>query len=174
MRAGCISVAQQLRAAGWQCVGLCPANARVCVAPAMLLLAHALVDVSDQPVAAIDPDVSGAFIEPTGAAPFGPPDSLLTVVECGPKLRAIVPRAAGPAGAAGPQLRLALHHARPHFAHLLADLSSFFRLGDHLNAMELLDAIVIVARAGHVTEDQLLRLRYDLRVAPSISVLLIG
>jgi hypothetical protein len=60
------------------------------------------------------------------------------------------------------------------FAHLLVDLGGLERSGDQPAAIDLLDGIAIVARAGVTRDNDLLRLARLLPVALNLGVVLVG
>ena len=89
-------------------------------------------------------------------------------------LALLTPPRAGDAGAGLPQLARVIQTAGEIFAHLLVDLTGFKKIGEHLAAIEMMDAVVVVARAGITREDELLRLNHELPQHLSLGVLLAG
>ena len=77
-------------------------------------------------------------------------------------LALLTPPRAGAAGAGLPQLARLIQHSSELFAHVLVDLTGFRKIGEHLAAIEMCDAVVVIARAGRTREDALLQLRDEL------------
>ena len=75
------------------------------------------------------------------------------------QLALLTPPRAGEAGAGVPQLARVIQHSIELFSHVLVDLTGFEKLGEHLAAIEMMDGVVVVARAGRTTEDELLAAR---------------
>jgi hypothetical protein len=73
-----------------------------------------------------------------------------------------------------PQLRLLVQSNRETFAHLIIDLTGYAELGDHLDAIETVDGIVLVARAGLTKESHLLRMSAQLPAERTLGVLIVG
>jgi hypothetical protein len=73
-----------------------------------------------------------------------------------------------------PQLQAIIEGTRDRYAFMLVDLTGFDQIGDHLNAVELLDGVVLVARAGRTREKDLLRLQNQVPEAKNLGVVLVG
>ena len=67
-----------------------------------------------------------------------------------------------------------LASSRDLFARTLIDLTGWKRVGEHLSAFDVLDGVVVVARSGLTTEDELLRLSHEIPADRNLGVLLLG
>jgi hypothetical protein len=77
-------------------------------------------------------------------------------------LALLTPPRASAAGAGLPQLARLIQQSTELFAHVLVDLTGFRKIGEHLAAIEMCDAVVLIARAGRTEENALLRVRAEL------------
>jgi len=71
-----------------------------------------------------------------------------------------------------PQLARVVQHSIEIFSHVVVDLTGFKKLGEHLAAIEMMDGVIVVARAGRTTEDELLRLGFEIPRHLQLGVLL--
>ena len=78
------------------------------------------------------------------------------------QLALLTPPRAGEAGAGVPQLARVIQHSIELFSHVIVDLTGFKKLGEHLAAIEMMDGVIVVARAGRTTENELLRLNHEM------------
>jgi len=60
------------------------------------------------------------------------------------------------------------------FAHVLVDLTGFGKLGEHLEAIEMVDGLALVGRAGSTRESTLLAFLRELPRDKNLGVLLLG
>jgi hypothetical protein len=88
------------------------------------------------------------------------------------QLALLTPPRVGEAGAGVPQLARVIQHSAELFAHVLVDLTGFKKLGEHLAAIDMVDAVVVVARAGRTTEHELLRVNHELPPHRNLGVIL--
>ena len=88
------------------------------------------------------------------------------------QLALLTPPRAGEAGAGVPQLARVIQHSIEIFSHVVIDLTGFKKLGEHLAAFEMVDGVIIVARAGRTTDDELLRLNHEVPRTLNLGVLL--
>ena len=90
-------------------------------------------------------------------------------------LALLTPRATHPASPAGLSvLRSAVADRLDAFGHLVLDLTGLDRLGEHLAAFDLLDAVLLVARSGHTTTRQVSRRLREIPERRALGVLLTG
>ena len=177
-----LRVARALRSGGHRALGLFPAGPHAAVPPIALQLARAMVEASGESVALVDANVRlPAFPPPPQSEPPEPfsPDqddraSLFAERELEPSLYLLSPRSIARSGAGVPQLALLVERYRDRYAHLVADLTGFDQIGDHLSAAALVDGVIVVARSGASKETELLRIRADLPQAKTLGVLLTG
>ena len=88
------------------------------------------------------------------------------------QLALLTPPRAGEAGAGVPQLARVIQHSIELFSHVIVDLTGFKKLGEHLAAIEMMDGVIVVARAGRTTENELLRLNHEMPRHSNLGVLL--
>jgi hypothetical protein len=89
-------------------------------------------------------------------------------------LAILTPPRIGDAGAGLPQLARMIQTGGELFAHMLIDLTGFKKLGEHLAAVEMMDAVVVVARAALTREDELIRIHHELPRPLAFGVLVAG
>jgi len=90
------------------------------------------------------------------------------------QLALLTPPRAGDAGAGLPQLARVIQHSIELFSHVVVDLTGFKKLGEHLAAIEMMDGVIVVARAGRTTENELLRLNHEMPKHLNLGVLLVN
>jgi hypothetical protein len=169
VRAECSRIARGLDGVGVKIVGLLPATADVAVPGLAVQLGRAMVDLTGATVAVIDANVYWPALAKLSGEQEA--DGFATHWLRG-SLALLTPSRAGVAGAGLPELRRAIAEGRELFAHIVVDLTGFDRLGEHLAAAELVQGVVIVARAGRTTERELLRWNEEL--PENLGVLLLG
>ena len=175
LRADCVPVARRLVKAGKKVVGLLPASGRVGVAAVGVQLGLAVVEVSGATAAYVDANVRWPGISQLvlGNRPDDD-ESLFATRWLSETFALLTPPARGDAGAGLPQLARTIQTGGPLFTHILVDLTGFKKLGEHLAAVEMMDAVVVVARAGVTREEELLRLDQELPPHLALGVLLVG
>ena len=179
VRAQCVHVARQLRHAERRIIGLLPSADDVGVPAVGVQLGLALADVSGATIAFVDanlrwPAITDIEVAPEQGAKSGDDQSAFVTRWLRGSLALLTPMSAGQAGAGVPQLARVIQHGSWLFAHVLVDLTGFKKLGEHLAAIDMVDAVVVVARAGRTSEAELLRLKHELPAAKSLGVLLVG
>jgi hypothetical protein len=177
VRTECLRTAQRLHATRRRAIGLLPASADVGVVGIGVNLAIALAELTGSTVGYVDANVRWPALagqieaqdvrDPTPDAPF------MTRWLRG-DVALLIPRGGGAGGAGLATLRTLLANANEIFSTCLVDLTGWKRLGEHLPAFALLDGVIVVARAGLTTEDELLRLRHEIPAERHLGVLLIG
>lgn len=178
VRAECVRIARRLKHAGRRIVGLLPSSGRVAVPGVGVQLGLALAEVSGGTVAFVDANLRWPA---ASAAPPGGPVKVRSDEEAAfatrwlrGSLALITPQHQGQAGAGVPQLARVVREGNELFAHILVDLTGFKQLGEHLAAIEMMDGVLVVSRAGVTTEDELLRLNHELPPRLHLGVLLLG
>ena len=79
------------------------------------------------------------------------------------------------AGSLAPRLRRVLDRTSSQgFPRVLIDLTGLDLSGEHLDALDLIDAAIIVGRAGRTTEQQLLQASFQLPAEKTLGVVLVG
>jgi Mrp family chromosome partitioning ATPase len=160
------ALARRLRERAVGTVGLLPASDQVAVPPVAVHLARALADASGSRAAVLDADGSWASAPPAaeGASPtvrswLRPDLAVLALARGHAPLDAI---------------RAAREQVPEHWAHVVVDLTGLDRRGEHLGALEAMDAVVLVARAGSTRLSQLRRALADVHPEHYLGVLLTG
>lgn len=145
-------------------------------APAVALqIARSLADLVRRPIAMIDANVhSPAFPGDQSVQPADAEETMFGTLDLGVDLDLVVPRWVGEVGAGVPQLAAILGRLRHRYAHFLIDLTGFDAIGDHLNALEHLDAAIVVGRAGKTREAQLLAVCSEIPPEVNLGVVLVG
>ncbi len=173
LRTDCVPVARRIHKAEKKIVGLLPASADVGVTGIGVALGLALVEVAHATVAYVDANVRWPAISQIAVGTRPDDDeSMFATRWLRGQLALLTPPRAGQAGAGVPQLARVIQHSGELFAHVLVDLTGFKKLGEHLAAIDMVDAVVVIARAGFTTEDQLLRLDQELPPQRNLGVLL--
>ena len=173
LRDDCIPIARRLVHARKKVVGLLPASGRVGVTAVGVQLGLATVEVSGTPTAYVDANVRWPAISQIVVGTRADDDeSLFATRWLRGSLALLTPPSAGDAGAGLPQLARVIQTGGELFAHVLVDLTGFKQLGEHLAAIEMMDAVVVVARAGLTREGDLLRIDQELPPGRSLGVLI--
>ena len=167
-----VRVARVLQRTGCRVFGMLPAGANVPVPPLALRLAVALQELSGADTAVVDGNLrwpSTLLSEGTG-----PRHLLFHSLWLRPEVALIAPRQEGPPGAGVPQLRLMLHATIEQFAQIVIDLTGYMELGDHVEAIDLTDGVILVGRAGKTKESELVRRSAALPESKRLGVVLVG
>lgn len=184
LRDDCVRAARRLVHAGRRVIGLLPSSDRVAVPPIGVQLGLALADLSGATVAFVDanlrwPALPRAVVD----AADGSLSDLATAESSaafairwlrGSLALVVAPRNSAPNSAGVLELGRVLAEGAELFGSMLVDLTGLKRLGEHLDAIALVDGVVVIARAGETTENELLRLGHELPVEKNLGVLLVG
>lgn len=172
VRSECARLASRLREQRARTIGLVPVADDVAVPAVAIELGSALAERCAGPVGVVDASGSWtcarALVE--DAAPDGTP--LATSWLLG-NLAVLTPRSPEPS-ALPVQLRSFLLGEGAAFDHLVADLTGLEQLGEQVAAVDLLEAVALVARSGMTTARQIRRRMRDLPGGRLLGVLLTG
>jgi hypothetical protein len=176
VRAECARIARTLLASGTRVVGLLPATRDTAVPPLAVQLGLSLVELSGHTVAVVDANVHWpALSRLVDLAPQRADDEAFFATRwLRDSLALLTPPQAGEAGAGLPELARLIEHGRDLFAFMIADLTGFDMLGEHLGAMDLMQGVLVVAPAGKIKEEQLLRWNQEVPPNRRLGVLLVG
>jgi hypothetical protein len=176
VRAECARVARHLLTQGTRVVGLLPATRETAVPPVAVQLGLALVELSGATVAVVDANVHWpALSRIVELAPKRADDEAFFATRwLRSSLALLTPPQAGEAGAGLPELERLIFHGKELFQYMIADLTGFDLLGEHLGAMSLMQGVVLVAPAGKIKEEQLLRWSREVPPNRRMGVLLVG
>jgi hypothetical protein len=176
VRAQCVHVARALRHADRRIVGVLPSSDDIGITGVGVQLGLALADVSGATIAFVDANLRWPAIADLEVAAEKSPDDQSAFVTrwIRGSLALLTPMSVGEAGAGVPQLARVIQLGSWLFAHVLVDLTGFKKLGEHLAAIEMVDAVLVVSRAGRTREDELLRLKHELPEHKNLGVLLVG
>jgi hypothetical protein len=173
LRVDCVPVAQRIKTAERRVVGLLPASVDIGVMAIGVQLGLALVDVANATAAYVDANVRWPAISQIAVGTRREDDeSMFATRWLRGQLALLTPPRAAEAGAGLPQLARVVQHSIELFSHVVVDLTGFKKLGEHLAAIEMMDGVVVVARSGRTTEDELLRLSYEIPRQLHLGVLL--
>src|SRR5262249_42260335 len=153
--------------------GLLPVSADIGVTAIGVQLGLALVEISNTTAAYVDANIRWPAFAPlaVGDRPSDDESQFATRWLRG-QLALLTPPRAGEAGAGVPQLARVVQHTIELFPHVVVDLTGFRRLGEHLAAIDMVDGVIVVARAGRTTENELLRLNHEMPRHLHLGVLL--
>lgn len=166
-------VARRLHLTQCQSVGLVPATEEVAIPPVALQLAVALARLGATPVTILDANTHRpAFASLAAAA--ARQEAAFTVTAVADGVTVTSPRQFPGRGVARGPAEQALTALRPHYAHILADLTGLERLGELLTTCELMDGVVIVARGRETREHELEDLYTQLPAARRLGALIVG
>lgn len=173
MRADCIPIVQRITRGKHKIIGLVPASDEVGVAAIGVQLGLAMCELSGGTVAYVDANVRWPAIAQIalGQRPDDDESAFATRWLRG-SLALLTPPQASGAGAGLPQLARVIQQSSNLFAQVLVDLTGFKKIGEHLAAFEMMDALVVVARAGLTRENELLKLNHELPARLNLGVLL--
>ncbi|MGZ3430048.1 MAG: hypothetical protein ACXVDD_17115 [Polyangia bacterium] len=173
LRADCIPVASRIKTAGRRVVGLLPASADIGVMAIGIQLGLALVEVANATAAYVDANVRWPAIAQIVVGTRRDDDeSMFATRWLRGQLALLTPPRAGEAGAGLPQLARVIQHSIEIFEHVVVDLTGFKQLGEHLAAIEMVDGVIVVARAGRTTEEELVHLGVEIPSYLNLGVLL--
>lgn len=168
--AECLRLARVLTDREARIIGLVPAGDEVAIPPVALQLGRSLAELVGSPVAVID--AYGNWPGTEGLA-AGSDTTLFAATWLVDNLALLAPRTFD-SGALLPQLGAALRAEASVFNRLLVDLTGFDHLGEHLAALALVDAVLIVARSRQTRVNDIVRWLRDIRPERSLGVLLTG
>lgn len=175
VHAGAIRVSKRLHASGARTIGLLPVGVDSAVPGVALQLGASLVDLLGASIALVDTSARWpAFADlPQGPdpGPGGPPFSIHWLRS---SLALLRPRGAPGTSTGVAELEAAASGAGSAFAHLLIDLTGFESLGLHLDAVRLVDRVIVIARASTSTDWALVRMCRQIPAWKDLGVLLVG
>jgi hypothetical protein len=171
LRAECLRLARLVLASGASSLGLAPAGDDVAVAGAAVKLARALAGARHQPVCLVDALGSWGLGAATRVETAG--DGAAAPIWLLGDLGLITLRAPHPSLALH-RLEACVARRRADHTTLVVDLTGFAQLGERRAAFELLDAAVVVARAGRTTTRQIRDALRDVPEDRGLGVLLTG
>jgi hypothetical protein len=171
LRAECARLARLVHASGASTLGMAPAGDDVAVAGAAVKVARALASARRRPVLVIDalgswgPAASATTetVSDGGAAPTWLLGDLGVITLHGPHPSLALPR-----------LKACVARRQGVHATLVVDLTGFDHLGERPAAFALLDAAIVVARAGRTTTRQVREALHDVPEGRALGVLLTG
>ncbi len=168
-----LRMARRVRESHRRAVGLLPASPPVAVPAVAIQLAAVMADVCAGPIAFVDANTRWPAL--AAVAPHGDPqaDGSARVTLC----RGVVAFTRPPSQDDRIDvdwLQDTLDERAHGFAHVLVDLTGFASMGEHARAFDMLDGVLVVARAGVSREGDLLALQAQVPRARMMGVLLSG
>ncbi|MCS6912876.1 MAG: hypothetical protein RMK29_05300 [Myxococcales bacterium] len=168
-------IARLIRRERLAVLGFCPASDAAAVLPAAAQVGVALAEQSGSPVALIDINARWSALPPPPDAPTLEGSGLLrTRWLSSDKLALLSLPPQASIGAGLVEMARILRSGRTMFEQLLVDMTGLDRLGEHLSAAAMCDALVFVARALKTTEQDLERLQRDFATCRCLGVILTG
>jgi len=168
-----LRVARRIRESRRQLIGLLPASPRVAVPAVAIQLAAVLCDVSAGPVVFVDANTRWPALESLRADSAGTSSTVVRLT-----LRdgvvAVTHANDRPDRIDIAWLQDTLERCADEFNLVLVDFTGFPLMGEHASAFDLVDAVLIVARAGLTREKELLARNAEVPAARRLGVLLSG
>ncbi|MEM1030734.1 MAG: hypothetical protein AAGN82_10310, partial [Myxococcota bacterium] len=167
-------LARQIREAGHRGLGFVPADDETPVTTLAVQLTLALADATSEKVALFDANIHDSRLRPVHRPDDAHRDGFAT---CWLDERSaiIVSVIASPVGARSmPKIEAAIARARAGFGWVLVDFSRMEALGEHRRAYDLVEGVVLVARAGKTRDKALVRRQRELPPERDLGVLLVG
>jgi hypothetical protein len=174
LRASCARIARRLHASRARVIGFQPGDDAVAVPPVLIQLGRALSELTGATIAVVDANVRYPGLAHLASGVRGAGDSLFTTRWLRDSLALLAPARVERAGELLPQLARALIDGADLFAHMLVDLTGFELLGEHASAAACMDAVVLVGRARHTRERELLDLAGLMPADRMLGVVLVG
>jgi hypothetical protein len=164
----CARLARMLKHSSRRRVGLVPASKGTPVLAFMLELSMALNALTQTLVLMLDPERS--------LVPQGTPEGAFVYARSmAPGVVALAPFAVAPPGAKVENIRILYQFAGKRddsFGHVLVDLTGCARPGELAGAIDLVDGIIVIGRAGKTTSGELQKMVRRLPDELSLGVLL--
>ncbi len=169
-------IARILRREKLTVLGLCPASDEVAVLPAAVQIGVALSEQSGAPIALVEANArwTAMPVAPEAGRTSFSGSLLLTRWLAGDRLALLSLPPNASIGAGLIEMERLIRSGRSMFEQVLIDLTGLERLGEHLAAASMCDALVYVARAGLTTEEDLLRLTHAFTAHRTLGVILVG
>lgn len=176
LQAECVRIAHRFHRDKTRVIGFVPSDDRVAVPPVMIHLGLALCNLSGATVAVVDANMRypalTQFARATAART--PDDPAFVVRWLRSSLALLAPPRIERAGEVVPQLARMLLESSDLFGHVLVDLTGFELLGEHGTASACMDGVVILGRAHHTREQELIELAQVMPAGRFLGVLLVG
>jgi hypothetical protein len=174
-RAECLRIARRIQLSGRRVIALVPAASNVAVPGLAVQIGLGLCDLSGATVALVDANVRWPGLSGLVAGESrDTEESVFATRWLHGQLALLTPPRAADEGAGVPQLQRLLREGLDLFAYVLCDLTGFDRLGEHLSAIALCEAVVVVAQTNVTRESQLLRWQAQIPPEKHMGVLLLG
>jgi hypothetical protein len=172
VRSEAIRIARRLAASGAKAVGFVPADREVAVPPVLVQIGAALCDLTGATIAVVDANVRYPGLR--ALVDGDQSDQVFSTRWLAGSLALLSPARVERAGEVVPALARLLLDGSDLFAHILCDLTGFDLIGEHASAAACMDGVVLVGRAHHSKEDELLALARLMPQDRFLGVLLVG
>lgn len=172
VRTEAIRIARRLATAGAKAVGFVPADREVAVPPVLVQIGSALCDLTGATIAVVDANVRYPGLRALVGSDQS--DQVFSTRWLAGSLALLSPARVERAGEVVPALARLLLDGSDLFAHILCDLTGFDLIGEHASAAACMDGVVLVGRAHHSREDELLALARLMPQDRFLGVLLVG
>jgi len=166
-----LRVARRIRESQQRRIGLLPASKRVAVPAVAIQLSVVLAQVCLGSIAFVDANtrwpslgVAVATVQRRDLARIALHENVVAFARAGPPTDRIDMA----------WLYAVLDEDTRGFAHVFVDLSGFPRMGEHVDAFDVLDGVLVVARSGDTTEGELVARHGDVPKSKRLGVLLSG
>jgi hypothetical protein len=175
LRAACTKIARHIHGQRIRVIGFVPADDQVAVPPLLIQLGLALCDLTGATIAVVDANVRYPGLAMLNRGRTADHDeSVFSTRWLRGSLALLSPPRVERAGEVVPQLARVLIDGADLFAHILVDLTGFELLGEHASAAACMDGVVVVARAHHTRENNLLELAQLMPRGRFLGVMLVG
>lgn len=167
-------LARQIRASDDHVLGFVPADDATPVTPLAVQLTLALSDATSEKVALFDANVHGSRLKGVHQ-PDDPELDGFATCWLDDRTAILVSVIESPIGGrCMPKIEAAIARARARFRWVLVDFSGMETLGEHRRAYDLVEGIVLVARAGKTRDKALVRRQREIPPERDLGVLLVG
>lgn len=167
-------LARQIRASEDHVLGFVPADPATPVTPLAVQLALALSDATSEKVALFDANVHDSRLKGVHL-PDDPEIDGFATCWLDNRTAIIVSVIESPVGGRNmPKIEAAIARARARFGWVLVDFSGMEKLGEHRRAYDLVEGIILVARAGQTRDKVLVRRQREIPPERDLGVLLVG
>lgn len=175
--AGAIRVAKRIHSSGGRTIGLLPVGMDCGVPGVALQIGASLVDLLGATIALVDPNSRWPGFGDLGREALvdgAQGDPAFTTHWLRTSLALLTPRTAVGTGVGVTELESLAASGGSLFAHMLVDLTGFETFGLHLDAVRLLDRVVVIARASSSSDWALVRICRQIPPWKDLGVLLVG
>jgi len=167
-------LARQIRSSRDRVLGFVPADQASPVTSLAVQLTMALADATSDKVALFDANIHDSDLKEMHAPDDAEVDGFATcwLDERAAVIVSVIQSPIG--GRSMPKIEAAIARARARFGWVLVDFSRLEALGEHRRAYDLVEGVILVARAGKTRDKVLVRRQREIPPERDLGVLLVG